>query len=167
MKAIIVRSNFPNHAPEQEVFAAAGWELVVGEDDSPEQLVKAGQEADAALVQFSIVTKAIMQQWTRCKLIVRYGIGYDNVDVEAAAELGIQVCNVTSYCLDEVADHASALIIASARKLFQANRAIEQGIWGLESIKPLPKLEHTLVGIIGLGRIGERVLQRLKPFKLQ
>lgn len=167
MKAIIVNTNFPDNDPEKSVFAAAGWDVSVQPDDSPDQLKQAGQEADALLVQFSIISKEIMEQWTKCKLIVRYGIGYDNVDVEAASALGIQVCNVSGYCLDEVADHASALILAASRKLFQAHRSIEQGIWSVGAVQPLPKLEHTLVGIVGFGRIGERVVQRLTPFRFQ
>lgn len=165
MNIVIIDSNFPNNEPEREVFAAAGLAAQRLEDTSEASLREVGRTADAVLVQFAALTKDILQVWTRCKLIVRYGIGYDNVDVEAATALGIQVCNVSGYCLDEVADHTAALILAASRKLLQSHESIRSGVWDVASVvRPMPKLSNQQVGIVGFGRIGERVSARLRPF---
>jgi D-3-phosphoglycerate dehydrogenase len=166
MRIVIIDSNFQNNEPEHEIFQSAGLEVSYLSGTDEESLKAVGQTADAVLVQFAILSGDILSTWTRCKLIVRYGIGYDNVDVEAATAQGIQVCNVSGYCLDEVADHTAALILGVSRKLLPLHQAIERGEWSFESIvKPMPKLADTQVGIVGFGRIGERVLQRLRPFK--
>jgi D-3-phosphoglycerate dehydrogenase len=77
-------------------------------------MIEAGKDADAAFIQFALTPRQALEKWKYCKFIVRYGIGYDNIDIKAAEELGIQVCNVPAYCLDEVADHTCALILAGA-----------------------------------------------------
>jgi D-3-phosphoglycerate dehydrogenase len=166
MNIVIIDSNFQNNGPELAVFQAAGLEVSHLSSTEEESLKVVGQTADAVLVQFAILSNDILSTWTRCKLIVRYGIGYDNVDVAAATAHGIQVCNVSGYCLDEVADHTAALIVGVSRRLLPMHQAVKRGDWAFESIvKPMPKLADTQVGIIGLGRIGERVLERLQPFK--
>jgi D-3-phosphoglycerate dehydrogenase len=102
----------------------------------------------------------------KCRAIVRYGIGVDNVDLEAAAAKRIPVCNVPDYCIDEVADHTLALILAATRQIVPCAIAVRAGRWKL----PVPStalhaLKDMTVGIVAFGRIGREVAARLKPFK--
>ena len=99
-------------------------------------------------------------------MIVRYGIGVDNVDLGAAAARGIPVCNVPGYCVDEVADHTLGLILTATRGLDVNGRAVREGVWKLAApLTQMRALRGLTVGIVGLGRIGREVAARLGPFK--
>jgi len=99
-------------------------------------------------------------------VIVRYGIGVDNVDLDAAKSKGIPVCNVPDYCIDEVADHTLALILAATRQVVANASYVAQGNWGLSiPIEAMHSLKTMTIGIVGFGRIGKEVAARLRPFK--
>lgn len=165
MKVIITDSNFQSDLPERTALAEAGIEPVRFDCRTEDELISCGRDADAALVQFAPVTRRVLAAWTKCRLIVRYGIGTDNIDTAAAAERGIRVCNVPTYCLDEVADHTCAMLLASARKIVPLHESVRGGRWEVEPVaKPLPKLSDCVLGLVGFGRIGERVMHRLAPF---
>jgi len=165
MRVIITDSNFASDEPERAVLSAAGLAVERFNCRTEEDLIAAGQGAEAALVQFAPVTRRVIEAWTSCKLIVRYGIGYDNVDVQAAAEAGIAVCNVPSYCLDEVADHTSALLLSGLRKVVAFDRSVRSGEFNVEKVaKPMPKFSDSVIGLVGFGRIGARVAERMMPF---
>ncbi|WP_167859176.1 C-terminal binding protein [Paenibacillus cymbidii] len=168
MKIVITENNFASDLPEREVLAQVGLVPERYSCKTEEEMKEAGKDAEIVFVQFAPVNRAVLDAWTACRLIVRYGIGYDNVDVAYAAERGIQVCNVPAYCLDEVADHTGALILSSARKIVAMHEAVKRGEWNAEGVaRPMPKSSDTVVGLIGYGRIGERVSARLKPFGFQ
>jgi D-3-phosphoglycerate dehydrogenase len=132
----------------------------------PRQLVALVQDADYVLTQFSPVTAGVIEAMQKCKVIVRYGIGVDNVDLRAAAVKGIPVCNVPDYCIDEVADHALAMILDLTRKVTVHAAAIKAGHWKLAvPLEALFVLKDMTVGVVGFGRIGREVVNRLKPFK--
>jgi D-3-phosphoglycerate dehydrogenase len=102
----------------------------------------------------------------RARVIVRYGIGVDNVDLAAAAARRIPVCNVPDYCIDEVADHTLAFILATTRQVVPNTLHIRNGLWGLATpLESLKTLKHLTVGLVGFGRIGQEVASRLKAFK--
>jgi D-3-phosphoglycerate dehydrogenase len=97
---------------------------------------------------------------------VRYGIGYDNVDGAAARERGIPVCNIPDYCIDEVADHTLAFILAMSRQVVANALDIRAGKWGLATpLTAMSSLKHLTIGIVGFGRIGREVVKRLLAFK--
>lgn len=166
MKIIITDSNFQDYEPEREVLNPLGLKLQKYNCRTESDLKAAGHDADIALVQFAPVTREVLQSWKKCRLIVRYGIGFDNIDIQSAAELGIQVCNVPLYCLDEVADHTCALLLAATRKVVRFHEAVKRGFWDVESLaQPMPKFSDMTVGLVGYGRIGERVAKRLLAFQ--
>ncbi len=103
----------------------------------------------------------------RCKVIARYGIGVDIVDVDAATARNIQVTNVRDYCTEEVADHAVALWLTLARKLPQYDRATHAGIWHWRSGQPVHRLRGRTMGIISFGKIGQAIAKRALPFGLR
>jgi len=165
LNVVITDSNFQSNEPERNVLEKAGLRVTQFHCRTVEELKEAGKDADAALVQFAPVTGEVLKAWDRCQIIVRYGIGYDNVDIRAAEELGIQVCNVPSYCLDEVADHTCTLILASLRKIVPFHESVKRGEWDVEKIaRPMKSFADTTIGLLGFGRIGRNVCRRLVPF---
>jgi len=163
--AVITDSEFQNHEPERSVLEKAGFRVIPYNCKTAEELKEAGREADAVLVQYAQITEDVLKAWERCQIIVRYGIGYDNVDIRAAEKLGIWVCNVPDYCLDEAADHTCAMILASLRKLLPYHESIRRGEWSVEGVaRPMKSFVNTTVGLVGFGRIGRNVCRRLAPF---
>ena len=131
---------------------------------SEEDLIRHGQGAFAFLVSFAPLTRRVMEQLPELKIIVRYGVGMDNVDVEAARELGKIVANVPDYCVEEVAAHTLALILAGLRMLFPLTEAAKKGRWIADpSPEKLRRPTSLTAGIAGLGRIGRRVAECLRP----
>jgi D-3-phosphoglycerate dehydrogenase len=96
-------------------------------------------------------------------VIVRYGIAVDTIDLEAAREGGIRVCNVPTYCLDEVSNHALSMILALHRKLFKADRLVREKGHDLEKIRPIPRLADSCAGLLAFGNIAQSLTKKLKP----
>jgi len=136
-----------------------------------EDLVAAVRDADVILVNMVPLTAEVIGRLDRCRLIIRHGVGYDNVDVAAATARRIRVAYEPDYCTDEVAEHAIALMLAAWRKLFVGRQVLEEssrnGIWNFDAIYPIAGLRGKTLGIVGCGRIGSTVLARLRSFGFQ
>ena len=157
---------FPNLELEHSILSAAGFELRSGNNKEIPALQALVAEADAVITQFAPINAEVIGAMQRAKVIVRYGIGYDNVDVQAARERGIPVCNIPDYCIDEVADHTLAFILAVTRQVVPNTLHIRDGKWGLvPALDQLRTLRDQKVGLVGFGRIGREVAARLAPFK--
>ena len=131
----------------------------------PAKLMALVKDADCVITQFAPVNAEVIAAMEKCRVIVRYGIGVDNVDLAAAAARGIPVCNVPDYCTHEVADHALAMILEMTRRTAENGAKVRGGGWGLavpqESMRTLGDMT---VGVVAFGRIGREVALRLKPF---
>ena len=157
---------FPNLDIERSILEPTGCELISGQAKSPEALIPLVAQADAVITQFAPVNASVIEAMQRARVIVRYGIGVDNVDLEAAKRKGIPVCNVPDYCIDEVADHTLAFILALTRQVVPNALHIREGKWGLAcDLQAMRTMKDQTVGIIGFGRIGREVVERLRPFK--
>jgi D-3-phosphoglycerate dehydrogenase len=114
------------------------------------------------------VTEPIVAGWERCRLVIRHGVGYDNVDLAALERAGIPCCYIPDYCIDEVAEHAIMLLLASARRLPASRRVLEEssarGQWDFAGVIPIYRITGRTVGILGCGRIGSRVYRKLQAF---
>lgn len=166
MKVAVTDFSFPSLELEEGILKPAGASLLSGQCKTPETLIPLVADADAVITQFAPLRREVIQAMTRAKVIVRYGIGVDNVDLEAARECGIPVCNVPDYCIDEVADHTLAFILATTRQVVPNCLHVREGKWGLATpLDSLKALKHLTVGLIGFGRIGREVAARLKAFK--
>jgi phosphoglycerate dehydrogenase-like enzyme len=127
-----------------------------------------GIEANALLVFHDIkLSERAIRVLSRCRGIVRCGVGYDNVDVRAAGRHGIVVCNVPDYGTEEVADHALLLLLALARRLLPADRDIREGRWDVTSVFGAPRLRGRTLGLIGCGRIGTAVALRARALGMR
>lgn len=166
-RVAITDYTFPDLALEEAILRPEGIEVVaLRERRPPAELAALVREADAVVVQFAAVNAEVVNAMSRAKVIVRYGIGFDNVDLAAARARGIPVCNVPDYCIDEVADHALAFILALTRQVVPNALLLREGGWGLATpLGTMAALKHLTVGIVGFGRIGREVVKRLLAFK--
>lgn len=163
-KVLITDYGFNNVEQEKKVIEAAGGELTALHCKSEDEIIEAARGVDAVIVQFAPVTAKVINSLTNCKIIVRYGIGYDNVDIRTAKEKGIMVCNVPDYCIDEVADHTLALALTLARQIPAIDKRTREGIWKLAPVTPMPAFKNMLFATLGLGRIAKGVLARAGAF---
>ncbi|HSR08747.1 MAG TPA: hypothetical protein VLM42_16495, partial [Bryobacteraceae bacterium] len=108
----VTDSVFPNLDAARDVVAKVGGELRLAKAPTPEGILEVARDADAVLTTYAKVTTAVVEQLTRCRIISRFGIGVDNVDIATATSKGIVVTKVPDYCIDEVSDHAMALLLA-------------------------------------------------------
>jgi D-3-phosphoglycerate dehydrogenase / 2-oxoglutarate reductase len=165
-KVVVTDYAFPDLNAEQEILNAAGCEVVGRQCKTEADLIVLCQDADAVITQFARVSAGVIGAMARARVIVRYGIGVDNVDLEAARARGIPVCNVPDYCMDEVADHTLAFILATTRQVVPNTLHLRAGQWGLAGpLAGMKTLRDLTVGVVGFGRIGREVVKRLVVFK--
>ncbi|OGV62461.1 MAG: hypothetical protein A3K19_33430 [Lentisphaerae bacterium RIFOXYB12_FULL_65_16] len=125
-------------------------------------------DADVIVVNMVKMTESLLAKLPTCKLLIRHGIGYDNVDVKACTKLGIQFAYQPDYCKIDVAEHAIALIFACGRKVLWSRETLDESSanakWDFSKLFPLYRLEGKTIGIVGVGRIGSRVFLKLRSF---
>lgn len=157
---VITDSDFGDDAIEREVLD--GHAIVrTANATTAAEVITAGEGAAGLLVQWASVDAKVFEALRSLRIVVRYGIGLDNIDLEAAKAHGVSVRNVDDYCIDEVADHAVAAVRAASRRLAAFDRQVKAGAWGPHlAAVPLPPGEDP-VGVAGFGRIGSAVATRL------
>jgi len=125
-------------------------------------------DADVIVVNMVKMPESVLSQLKKCRLLIRHGIGYDNVDVDACTALGIPFAYQPDYCKEDVAEHAISLIFACARKIVRSRKTLDQssasGQWDFSDLFPIYRLDGKTLGIIGVGRIGSRVYRKLRTF---
>jgi D-3-phosphoglycerate dehydrogenase len=165
-KVLVTDHTFDPLDIEQRILAPVGGILLAHQCKSVAQLLPLVADADAVITQFSPVTAEVITRMRNARVIVRYGIGVDNIELQAAKERGIPVCNVPEYCIHEVADHTLAFILAATRQVVPHCLRVRNGQWGLATSLPEMKtLCDLTVGVVGFGRIGREVVRRLVPFR--
>lgn len=161
-KIFITDCDHANINEEKAVFEAAGISYKLVQCHTEDELIANCQGAVAVCNQYAPFTKKVFDGIPTLKMIVRYGVGVDNVDLEAATAAGVQVCNVPDYGTFEVADHALALMMDITRKVSRATNQVFDGRWDYAEMAPIFRLSTMTVGIIGLGRIGLAFAQRVR-----
>jgi D-3-phosphoglycerate dehydrogenase / 2-oxoglutarate reductase len=166
-KVAITDYTFDSLDLETSILQDQGLQVVSQKTGKDSQaLIALVRDADYVITQFAPVDAAVIDAMQKCRVIVRYGIGVDNVDLKAAAAKGIPVCNVPDYCTDEVADHTLAMILDLTRKITANANRVRSGGWGLTvPMQAMYTLREMTVGVAGFGRIGREVANRLRPFK--
>lgn len=144
---------FPTHEIEQAAAKKLGFDLVIGNCQNESDVLDLVRDADAILTTFAPVTAKVVSSLTRCRVIARYGVGVDNVSVDEATRMGIYVCNVPDYCIDEVSDHALAMMLSLARRLPVLDRDVKGGNWDYRPFRPIRRIRGRTLGLLGLGRI--------------
>lgn len=162
-KVVISDQVFPSVEIERDLLSGIDAELIVASGEIDEVLDTA-RDADAILNTYLPWTAESIAQLERCQIIARYGIGFDNVDIEAARDAGIVVTNVPDYSVEEVATHALALILAALRKVVAADASVRSGQWTVDHFRPIRRLSTLTVGLVGFGRIARRIAAPLQAF---
>jgi D-3-phosphoglycerate dehydrogenase len=160
-------SVFPNLDPAREVLSKIGAELRVAGEPTAEAILGVAADADALLVTYAKITAEMIRQMKRCRIISRFGIGVDNVDIAAATNAGIVVTKVPDYCIDEVSDHAMALLLSLVRKIPYANSLVHAGRWEMPAVVPIHRLRGSVLGLVGFGRIPQLVAPKAQAFGLK
>lgn len=154
IKAYITDCDHADIDQETAVFNKAGVPFKLLQCKTEEDLINNLQDAEVVCNQYAPFTEKVFAALPKLKMVVRYGVGVDNVDLKAATAHGVQVCNVPDYGTFEVADHALALMLELIRKPGRAYNQVREGIWDYTKVAPIPRIANLTVGIIGLGRIG-------------
>ena len=167
LRVAVSDSVFPNLDPARQVLSKIGAELQLASEPTPEAILRVATGADALLVTYAKITAEMIRQMKRCRIISRFGIGVDNVDIAAATNAGIVVTKVPDYCIDEVSDHTMALLLALARKVPFANAQVHAGRWEMPAVVPIHRLRGSVLGLVGFGRIPQLVAPKAKSFGLR
>lgn len=166
-KVVITDYPFPNLEIEKRELGKIGAQLVecIGSDE--EAIISEAADADGVLTCYAEITPRVIASLDKCRVISRYGVGVNNIDVPAATQKGIAVTYVPDYCVEEVSDHALALILACTRKVCQLNQTVKKGIWDFKAQRPLRRLRGQTLGLIGFGKIPRRLAEKVKAFEFR
>ena len=148
--------------------AAEGIEWLEGQWRTPDEAVMHSQDADIVIVQSvrKLLTSDTIPLLEKCRGIIRAGIGYDSVDVDTATKHGIIVANVPDYCLEDVAEHALALMLTTIRRITTQDQSIRRGAWNRETARPTRRLRGQTLGLLAFGRIARALAERVKGLGL-
>lgn len=149
---------------EKEEFSRLGAELVLAQVRGEDELIRACREADGLINQYALLARRVLENLPKCKVVARYGVGVDSIDLKAATDLGIIVANVPDYCIEEVASHAVALILTLMRKTAFFDRKVKTNQWDFRQGIPIGRVRGKILGLVGSGKIGLEVAKMISPF---
>jgi len=163
-KIVITDCDHPSVEIERKILSGINLEFILSHCNTEDEVIEIAQDADGIINQYVPITRRVIESLKKCKVIARYGVGVDNVDIEAASEHKIIVANVPDYCVDEVSTHAMALILACARGITLLDRKRREKKWDFTLAKPLFRTKGKNLGLFGLGRIARMVAQKASGF---
>ena len=154
---------------ESEELAKVNAELVRADCATESEIIEAAKDADAIITAFAQITRRVMEMLPKCKVIVRYGIGFDTIDIDAATDNGILVVNIPDFCLEEVSNHAITLLLVCAKKLVLLNNYTKQGRWAeaKQAQAPMGSIYGQTLGLVGCGSIGRMTARKAQCFSLK
>ncbi|WP_413476547.1 C-terminal binding protein [Latilactobacillus fuchuensis] len=154
MKIYITDCDHDSIEIEKNVFAKAGMDVTLTNAKTEDEVIAQCGDGDVFIVQYAQITRKVMDAIPTLKFIVRYGVGVDSIDLKAATEKNIQVGNVPDYGMNEVADHALALLLDLKRKISSMSIYTKNTKWDYVKAIPIHRFASETIGVIGLGRIG-------------
>ena len=157
---IVADCDHPSIDIEQGVLKDTCPEILWLACKTEDEIIAQCQDGEGILIQYAPMTRRVLEQLPRCRIIARYGVGVDTVDLLAASDLGIVVSNVPDYGTNEVSDHALAMMLCLTRKIPMANAQIKRGQWDFRLMHPVRRHQVQTIGIIGLGRIGRAMAHK-------
>lgn len=164
-KVYVTDQRQPSYAIEQEILSKCDADLVLCNCKTDEDIIRECADADAILLDMAPMTAKAIKSLKKCKVISRYGVGVDNVDLKAAAECGIQVANVPDYCMEDVSDHALALLLSCLRNIPLRDKKVREGKWNISETGF--RLQGKTLGLIGGGRIARALARKVSGFGLK
>lgn len=163
-KVVILDDRYSSYNQETEGLSELGIIPEVYWPETEEEAAAVLHDADAVICNLYPLTDKLIRGMDKCRVISRYGVGYDNVDVDAAAEKGIAVCNVPDYAMEDASDHALALLFGCIRKIAYRDRRIREGGWNLHQDQPCFRMAGKVLGVVGYGHIGSTLIRKISGF---
>jgi D-3-phosphoglycerate dehydrogenase len=167
VKIVITDHRFKDVEQERRAVEAAGGELVVGQATEEQQAAQLCEDADGVLTARAPITKRVIEAMTRCRIIVRYGIGVETVDIAAATARGIMVANVPDYCVDEVSDHALTLLLMLSRQMIPSIALAREEKWLIAKMPAMHRVRGRICGLVGCGQIGSLLAGKVRALGMQ
>ena len=159
-KIVITDCDHPSVQIERDILEQRGFSVVLEQCRTEEDVIEKCRDAVGLINQYAPLTENVFRELAGCKVIVRYGVGVDNVDLDAASHYGIQVCNVPDYGVEEVSDHALAMTLALVRKISLLSNEVKRNNWDFQVAQPIRRLRDLTFGVVGLGRIGRATARK-------
>lgn len=163
-KVVVTDDRHGDFSVEKEVLASIDAQVSICNCNTTEEVIKECKDADGILLNLSPMPSEVIEKLEKCKIIARYGVGYDNVDVAACTKKGIYVANVPDYCAEEVSDQALALLMACVRKVVRSDTQIRQGKWNIAKEMKIHRIEGKTFALLGFGMIAKAFLRKIKGF---
>jgi D-3-phosphoglycerate dehydrogenase len=165
-KVIVTDDRYGSYEEEKTVLKEIGASIEVHNLGGEAQTIEVLRDADGILVNLHLLPASVIQELQKCRVISRYGVGYDNVNVEAATAKGIWVARVPDYCMEDVSDQALALLLGCVRKVAFKDRRIREGAWNLHKEQPSYRIAGKTLGLVGYGSIARTLHRKLSGFGL-
>ncbi|MDM5222637.1 C-terminal binding protein [Peribacillus sp. NJ11] len=164
-KILLTDYEFEHLKYEEDVFQESGldFDFIKAQCKTEEEVIELAKDADAILNQYAPVSRRVIASLENAKIISRYGVGVNTIDLDAAKEKGITVANVPDYGMEEVSNHALALLLSWARKVTLLNNEVKRGNWDFKVGVPIHRFNEQTVGVLGFGRIPRRFIEKVKP----
>ncbi|WP_408008331.1 C-terminal binding protein [Pseudalkalibacillus sp. A8] len=159
---IITDCDHPSVDIERKSLEIQGFQLKVEQCKTEEDVIQTCKDADGLINQYAPITRKVLSSLPNCKVISRYGVGVDNIDLQSASEYSVQICNVPDYGVEEVSDHALSLIFNVIRKVNIFSNNAKEGVWDFQLARPVHRLRDLTLGVVGVGRIGSAVARKAK-----
>jgi len=161
-KVVVTDDRYKNYDEEKKVLNEIDAELVVADCKTKEEVLEVCMDADGILCNLAPMPAEVIEKLNKCKIISRYGVGYDNVDAKACTKKGIYLSNVPDYCAEEVSDQALALLMCCARKVARRDAQVRKGMWNIGSSDPIYRIAGKTFAFMGFGMIGKCLYRKIK-----
>lgn len=155
---------FPSLDPAKNALAPINAELKLASEPTVDAILDVARDADGLMVTYGKIPAELIEQLEKCKVIARFGIGVDNIDIAAATKKGIMVTYVPDYCIDEVSDHAMAMLLSLIRKVPFSNQLVQSGRWEMPAVVPIGRIRGKTLGLVGFGNIPQLVAVKAHAF---
>jgi len=165
-KVLITDYQFKSIEYEKKILSDIDVEVIEAQCKTEDEVIKKAKGVHGLIVECAPITRKVIESLPQLKVIARYGIGIDVIDLKAASEHKVFVLNVPDYCIDEVSDHTLALLLGSARKIIPLNNHIKSGSWGFHFAQPFYRIKGRILGLIGFGNIARKLAEKAKPLGL-
>ena len=165
-KVLIADSRYESYEEEKAVLREVDAEVIIESSDDEEKIASLVSDIDGLIVNLAPITARVVSAMKQCRCVSRYGIGYDNVDVDALNKKAICLANVTDYCGEDVSDHAFALFMDCVRKISRKDRHVRKGEWNLTGIQEVHRICGKTFGFVGYGMIAMYFHRKLSGFNL-
>ena len=166
-RVVLLEHGYATTRYERDIIESAGGEFIDAEKLPLPDALSLCETADGILFRRLEITAEMIRRFRRCKIVCRYGVGTDNVDIQAATDAGIIVGHVPVYCVDEVSIHAIALMLSCLRQIVPTHHRMEAGAWDVHRELPISRLAGKTIGLVGLGNIGSAVARKLRGWNVR